>query len=393
MAKIDTVDARTRLKARAEPYWTKLSTGSTLGFRKMTPSSIGTWVARYRNPDTGERDKRSLGAFATLPAHQRYAAAKAGAEIWFKHLSLGGTTTPTSVKDACAIYAEHVHATRGEAPARDLKKRFERWIDADETLGKIEMSKLTRARVEKWRSAMARTPVKVNRGGRTAPTFRARSPGSVNRDITAIRAALNHAHDMGHATTDMAWRVALRPSKNADGRRDVYLDIAQRRALIENAAADVAAFLRGLALVPLRPGALAALTVASLDERLAVVTVGKDKAGKDRKIKLPPSTSAFFAAQAKEKTPFAPLLARQDGSAWNKDAWKWPIKEAALAANLPAGTTCYAMRHSTITDLVTGGLDLLTVALLSGTSIAMIERHYGHLRAEHAEAALATLAL
>jgi integrase len=60
---------------------------------------------------------------------------------------------------------------------------------------------------------------------------------------------------------------------------------------------------------------------------------------------------------------------------------------------LAPGTTCYAMRHSTITDLVTGGLDLLTVALLSGTSIAMVERHYGHLRAEHAEAALATLAL
>jgi site-specific recombinase XerD len=51
------------------------------------------------------------------------------------------------------------------------------------------------------------------------------------------------------------------------------------------------------------------------------------------------------------------------------------------------------MRHSVITDLVTGGLDLLTVALLSGTSVAMIERHYGHLRAEHAAAALATLAL
>jgi hypothetical protein len=31
--------------------------------------------------------------------------------------------------------------------------------------------------------------------------------------------------------------------------------------------------------------------------------------------------------------------------------------------------------------------------LLSGTSVAMIERHYGHQRAEQAAAALATLAL
>ena len=299
MAKIDTVDARTRLKPKTEPYWVKLSTGCTLGFRKMTAASIGTWIARYRNADTGERDKRSIGEFAEVPPSQRYAAAKAAAEAWFSHLGRGGTTAPTSVKQACAMYVNHVRTTRGDAPADDMKKRFERWIDADDTLGKIDLSKLTRARVEKWRASMAETPVKVNRDNRATPITRARSAGSVNRDISAIRAALNHAHDMGHTTTDMAWRVALRPAKNADGRRDVYLDIRQRRALIDNAAADVATLLHGLALVPLRPGALSALTVASLDKRLGVLLVGKDKAGRDRKIELPPATSKFFSAQTK----------------------------------------------------------------------------------------------
>ena len=94
-----------------------------------------------------------------------------------------------------------------------------------------------------------------------------------------------------------------------------------------------------------------------------------------------------------DKAPDAPPLSRADGKAWDKDAWKWPIENAALAANLPAETTCYAMRHSVITDLVTSGLDRLTLALLSGTSVATIERHYGHLRADQAAAALATLAL
>ena len=45
------------------------------------------------------------------------------------------------------------------------------------------------------------------------------------------------------------------------------------------------------------------------------------------------------------------------------------------------------------TDLVHDGLDLLTVAQLSGTSVAMIEKHYGHLRSEVATEALARLAL
>ncbi|MES2716718.1 MAG: tyrosine-type recombinase/integrase [Pseudomonadota bacterium] len=146
-------------------------------------------------------------------------------------------------------------------------------------------------------------------------------------------------------------------------------------------------------MVPLRPGALAALTAGNFDRRLGVLTIGKDKAGKDRKIKLPKVTSDLFAGLTKDKLPGAPIFAREDGKAWDKDSWKWPIKEAAAAAELPPTTTAYTLRHSTITDLVTQGLDLLTVAVLSGTSVVMIERHYGHLRADHAAAALERLAL
>ena len=53
----------------------------------------------------------------------------------------------------------------------------------------------------------------------------------------------------------------------------------------------------------------------------------------------------------------------------------------------------YVIRHSTITDLVHGGLDLLTVAQISGTSVRMIEQHYGHLRSDVAATALERLAL
>ena len=69
------------------------------------------------------------------------------------------------------------------------------------------------------------------------------------------------------------------------------------------------------------------------------------------------------------------------------------MRAAAKAAGLSDDITAYAMRHSTITDLVTGGLDLLTVAQISGTSVAMIEKHFGHLRVGHAAGALAALAL
>jgi integrase len=211
--------------------------------------------------------------------------------------------------------------------------------------------------------------------------------------MSALRAALNHAMEAGTLTSDAAWRVALRPMPNAERRRELYLDRQQRSTLIKQAAPDLGLLLKGLSLVPLRPGTMSALTVASFDKRLGTLAIGRDKAGADRRIKLPTHTAEFFAEQCKDKLPAAPLFARADGRAWDKDAWKKPVKAAAAAAEMPASVTAYALRHSVITDLIGAGLDVLTVARLSGTSIAMIERHYGHLRAEQAAAALATLAL
>jgi integrase len=55
--------------------------------------------------------------------------------------------------------------------------------------------------------------------------------------------------------------------------------------------------------------------------------------------------------------------------------------------------SAYTLRHSVITDLIRAWLPILTVAHLSGTSVAMIERHYGHLVRDDAEEALASIAI
>lgn len=392
MTALGIVQAREKLRPQHEPHWLKLSTGCYLGFRKLTPASTGTWLARYRD-ENGKQQKRSLGEFGEMPPSQRYDVAKRFAEEWFEHLGKGGSTEHVTVRTACARYVKHVSADRGAKPADDLEMRFKRWVYSDKSLAEMDLTKLTKTRVEAWRKAMAKTPVTVNRDKRDVPITRPRAASSVNRDMAALRAALNFAHDAGSVTSDSAWRVALRPIKNADGRRDVYLDRQQRRALIAKAAPDLAVLLRGLSLVPLRPGALAALTVDRYDSRLAVLTIGKDKAGRDRRIKLPEATAHLFAEQCKDRPPLDPLLCREDRKPWNKDAWKGPIKAAAASADLPPTVTAYTIRHSVITDLVTGGLDLLTIAQLSGTSVAMIEQHYGHLQADVAAAALARLAL
>ncbi len=84
---------------------------------------------------------------------------------------------------------------------------------------------------------------------------------------------------------------------------------------------------------------------------------------------------------------------RGNGKAWDKNSWKLPIAAAVAAAGLPGDATAYTLRHSTITDLVSAGLPLLTIAQISGTSAEMIERHYGHLASDAAVKALGELAL
>lgn len=289
---------------------------------------------------------------------------------------------------SCENYVEHVRQAKGDRAANDARARIASTVLFETKLAATELTKLTPARLEAWRKALRAKP---KSGG--AGRGELRSDSALNRNMTILRAALNLAYRDGHTTSDFAWRAKLAPIKGADRRRDVYLDRAQRRKLIAAVPSDLAAFLSALSAVPLRPGALAALTVGDFDRRLKVLKVGKDKAGKDRRIKLPDVTSKLFDEAAKDKLPGAVLFSRADGAQWNKDAWKGPIRDAVAAAKLPEGATRYAIRHSVITDLVHGGLDLLTVAQVSGTSVQMIEKFYGHLRSDVASSALAKLAL
>lgn len=389
--KIDTVTARDSLKARHAPYWQKIRAECHLGYRKTTTASTGAWIARYRDKD-GKYQLTSLGGLDALPNNQRYDEAVKLADQIFKHRSEGGQATIITVGEACQRYVQKQIDENKPAAAKDLDTRFKRWMYSDKKLSDTPVTKLTQGMVNDWRVKLTKAPALLQ--DKTQTSTKPKSASSINREMAVFKAALNLAMRDGYATSDAAWKYKLTPIKNATGRRDCYLDITQRRALIASSPADLAALLRALSLVPFRPGALASLTAGSFDKRLGVLTVGKDKAGGDRKINLPPATAAFFAEQAANKLPAAPLISQANGKFWDKDAWKKPFKKAATAANLPDKATAYALRHSTITDLIAlHHLDTMTVAQLSGTSVMMIENHYGHLLREHASNALALLAL
>jgi hypothetical protein len=86
-------------------------------------------------------------------------------------------------------------------------------------LAAAELTKLTPAHLEAWRRSLRDPPTRS--GGRRGEQ---RSDSTLNRDMTCFRAALNLAYLDGLLTTDFAWRSKLRPIKNADQRRELYLD-------------------------------------------------------------------------------------------------------------------------------------------------------------------------
>lgn len=400
MKRIDNVDTRKNLKPAREPVWFRLSQGRYVGFRRMTKGSAGTWLARVFDPNKppGPRSKskepggynyKKLGDFGQLADKDRFDAAKKDAETWFEHMGAGGAVKPGTVRAACETYVEAIKAgtsskrrkrpqtpERNKAAAQDANARFERLVYRD-PIARVDLAKLTQPHVDAWVARIRKA------GG---------SDSSFNRNATALRAALNHAKRSKKVTSDAAWAEALKPFEDAGERRTLYLPLTARRKLVENASDESRPLFAALTLMPMRPGEIAALKVEHLDvaQRVLRIPTGKTEA---RIVPLTPEALAHFKACAKNKLPSAWLVSRADGSQWKKEAWRDEIKLAAAGAKLPRAIVAYTLRHSGITDLVTDGTNLFTVAKLAGTSIAMIEEHYGHLQQDHARKALSKLSL
>ena len=378
--RIDRVGVREKLAYRRDPYWLRLTAGRYVGFRRMTPGKPGSWLARAYT-DSGY-SYETLGDFADKPEEGRYDLAKAEAEKWFKHLDMGGSTEPTSVKAACETYLEKLKTERSEQAKKDTEGYFKRLVYKDQ-IARVLLSKLSKAHMTDWRER-----VLAHNNDRS----------SFNRNVTPLRAALNLAHEQGKIASDQAWFTALRPFSEKEleaqcsRRRQGTLDRGERRQFVESASAEARPFFKSLALLPMRPGEIASLKVEHLNEkhRTLDIPAGKTKA---RSIPLPAEAFAHFKECKRGKLPAAWLVSRADGSQWRKEMWKKEVKRAARKAKLPRATVAYTLRHSVVTDLVIGGLDIFTIAKLAGTSVKMIEKHYGHLKQEHARAALEKLAL
>lgn len=372
---MDSKTKRERLTPRREPYWARLRAGGHLGYRKLVEGE-GTWVAKYR-PADGKRQYKGLGTILPEGKRDAFDVAARAANLWFDQLDRGITGNGDTVADACSAYVAALKVDRPKTAA-DAEGRFRRLVDAHR-IGRIALDKLKATDVRAWRDEQ------VDDDEDDADAIR-RSKDSANRNLSALKAALNLAYRDQRIASDHAWR-GVGPFEKVGARRTEYLTSAQRKALLKACDAHLARLVRAALLTGARPGELVGATVADFDKAHGTLAL-RGKTG-HRIIPLSTAARELFAECSRDRIAAAPLLCRHDGVAWDRFYWRDKFRDAAREAKLPDGAVLYTLRHTAITTMLTeGALDLLTVARLTGTSVAMIDAHYGHLVGQRTAAAL-----
>ena len=324
--KIDTRSARAKLAARREPYWTVLSAGCALGYRKGTKG--GTWIARFRGDD-GRQQYESLGAADDARDPDglsvfSFAQAQEQARAWFDRKAreqasdFAPLDRPYTVADALADYRAD-YLRRGGKAADRLDWSAAAWIVPE--LGIIELAKLTKRRIEGWHHKIAETPARL----RTKPGAQQkhreaddsvdsvrRRRSTANRVLTILKAALNHAHREGKCASDEAWRT-MRAFREADAARLRYLSDDESRRLTNVCPPDFRALVAGALLTGCRYGELAAMTVDDFNPDAGTLRVRASKSGKPRHVVLTQEGRDFVAARAAGRPGSTRLFLRDMG--------------------------------------------------------------------------------
>ena len=355
---------RGRLKIKREPYWQRLAKGCYLGFRR----GPDTWIARHR-------DRNGNQHYEALYLATEYDEAKCLAEAWFGHM---GSATVRSirrgtVRSALETYLAFLREQGRDATAKVSEQRFESIVWADR-LADIRLQDLTRQDMREWREGL--------REGR--------QPRTINRYVRSVVAGLNRAYAEGHVGNPESWKLVPLVDDIEDGHETaVSLKPAQRKALIAAASPAAAAFFRSLELTGGRPGELAKAVAGDFDAANGTLTL-RYKKGRPAKVRaraviLSPEGVSFFKGQARDNLPGAPLFLDGDNRPWDRYAWADKFKAAKLKHNatargskrVPGRASAYSFRHARISELLqVHGIDPVTVAQQTGTSLRMIEKFY-----------------
>jgi integrase len=383
-AKLDTRDARARLKVRGKPHWRLIEPGLHLGYRRLN-GKPGTWcVRRYVGEQTYEvtalkgivaddyadADGRTVLSFAQAQREVQKQKGKAG---------------PLTVREVVEQYLRHIEIRTG---IYDAGKCAETIIIPQ--LGAEKIEALTTARLRRWLVDLASSPRRIRTRKGEAQRYleldhseetRRRRRSSANRVLAILKAALNHAWREGQVASDDAWR-RVQPFPGTVRSRARYLTADECIRLVNASDASFRPLLQGALLTGCRYSELTRLTVG--DFHVGTVHIAHSKSGKPRNVVLTDEGVRFFAGLTAGRDAADLLFRAPRGGPWRKGIQQRPMQLACTHARIKPAITFHILRHTWASLAVMSGTPLIVVAKnLGHATTKMVETFYGHLAPDY----------
>jgi len=393
-SKLHSRTARDKLAPRGKPYWRALDHELHLGYRKS--AQFGRWVARrylgdqqYATETIGTADDRvAADGISTLDWGQAVAAAREWrTKAEREAAGVEDPSAPVTVAEVVNDYLAWTKKHRKPTTAREWAYMARAHILP--ALGKIEIAKLTTARLRKWHEDLAEQPARLRSRPGTKQRHRELSDdpdairarrATANRNLTVVKAALNHGWQGGRIQgSDEAWRK-VKPFRGADAARVRYLQIDECTRLLNACGPDFRLIVRGALVTGCRYGELCRADVRDVNRDSSSLLIHESKGGKPRHIPLDDEGAAFLASVAAGRRSTDPLFIRADGGRWGKSHQRRPLLEACKVAKIEPSIGFHILRHTWASLRIMAGLPLMVAAQVLGHSdTRMVERFYGHL--------------
>lgn len=397
-ARLETREARSKLKQSSVPYWRHIHTGLALGYYKGKKASAW-YVRRARLPHeagTGRWKLTKLGLADDLSdadgihslsyrqavtlAMGRSVRAETGPEARTAAAAAGKAPTPAAIQrsqegisaasytvaDCIADYLAALSDRKGEA-----HKNYNLKLHVLPAFGSRAVASLTTEELQRWHDRL----IHLKRDGSKA----ALKPGTAKRIWSNFRAALNLAFRYEKVPSDTAWR-RVKTHRKADVARLVYLTAPEAKRLINACDPEFRPIARAALLTGARWGELTALQVRDFDPQAKTVHfVDKTKSGRDKYVPLTDEGAIWFAQWSVGRKSTDLIFSHADGSPWGQSHQIRRMKEATRRAKVKA--TFHTLRHTYGSLLAQKGVPLKFIAQALGhVDTRMVEIHYAHLQ-------------
>jgi integrase len=394
-AKLENPTSRARLKRGRGPHWRDLGlkvgiSRAHLGYQRWPEDREGRWLlriyrgGRYSVAPLGQADDaREADADAVLSWEQ--ATAKARAQVGASPVKQHRLT----VRKVMALYIEHKE--RQGQPTRDLISRTDAHIIP--ALGDKIVADLTSAEIRQWVATLAGSAAMVRSKKDGKQNYKPdqdddeavrRRRSSANRVLTMLKAALNHAYDEGHVTSNEAWGRRVKPFAAVDVARVRYLTVAEAKRLINATDPEFRPLVQAALQTGCRYGELIRLEVHDFNGDTGTLAIRKSKSGKARHVVLTDEGAGFFRQATAGRAGNELIFRRTDGAPWKASHQGRPMSESCERAKISPPVGIHQLRHTWASHAVMNGVPLMVVAKnLGHVDTRMVEKHYGHLASSY----------